>query len=140
MMLSKFIHKHGLWRGVAWGIAAASILDGATFTVRGNHAATGPSFSLLRLYLPWGMHTYGIIMLFLACAVIYSSHPMGAIGRRTMYAVFVFSVWMTVFTVGGWIHEHHVAINGFSKWFLIVWVSLWLSATSEPRAGGDGAQ
>lgn len=137
--LSRFMNKQGIWKGMAWGIAANALIDGSVYFVKGNSVATGPSFAIIREQLPQGLKAYGLIMLVMACIIIYASaRNSQKFARNTMLGVFSFSVWMTVLTVAGWIYSNQFSIGGLSKWFLILWLSLWLSATV-PKSGGRDA-
>lgn len=136
----RFIHHHGLWQGAAWGIAAVALIDGSSYSVKGNKLATGPSYSVLRDQVPGGMKIYGYAMLLIAAFIIYATASHSAtFCRRVMLGVFIFSVWMNVLTFAGWIHAGQVGIGGLSKWFLILWLSLWLAATAGPYHGGGDA-
>lgn len=137
--LLRSINRHGLWKGVAWGITIMALIDGSTYAVRGNKVATGPSYAIIREQLPGGLKFYGVIMLAIACLIIYATARESAnFSRKVMLGVFIFSAWMTSLTVAGWIYTHSFAISGLSKWFLILWLSLWLAATV-PKGGGRGA-
>lgn len=132
--------RQGIWKGVAWGIAAMALLDGSTYSVKGNNVATGPSYAIIREQLPGGLKLYGVAMLFIACLIIYStaSHSI-RLTRNVMLGVFFFSVWMTGLTIAGWIYTHSFSISGLSKWFLILWLSLWLAATVPDNGGRDAS-
>lgn len=135
----KSINHHGLWKGVAWGIAAVALIDGSTYAVRGNRVATGPSYAIIREQLPGGLKFYGFIMLALACIIIYATAKEShSLSRKVMLGVFIFSAWMTGLTIAGWLYTDSFAISGLTKWFLILWLSLWLASTV-PQDGGRGA-
>ena len=120
----------GLWRGMAWGIMFVAVWDGAGYFSRGNVAAQGDTLTVLK-NLPGGMHTHGAIMLGLALLISYAMHDRPILASRVMLAVFVYSIYISVAIVAGWILSSSVAWSAPSKWFLVAWVSLWLSVTTE---------
>lgn len=139
-ILSRFVNRHGLWRGTAWGISAIALLQGSIYSVKGDRVATGPSFSVLKDQFPDGVKVYGYAMLLVACAAMYSSAVDNTTtSRKIMLGIFIFSVWMNVIVIAGWIHAHSAGINGLSIWFLVLWLSLWLSATVGPSGGRDAS-
>lgn len=120
----------GLWRAMAWAVAGIAIWDGAGFFVRGNVVATPDELAVMR-NVPGGMRTHGIIMLLIACAVIYASSSRSSLARRIFLVAFTYSVWVSFATISGWAVTHRIAWSAPSKWFLIAWITIWLAATSE---------
>jgi hypothetical protein len=122
------LHNYGLWRMLAWGEAGLALIDGAIYFVKGNSYAAGPSYYVLK-HMPWGLHSYGAVMLVLALYVVYSSAKRGALARRVQFAVFVFAVWISVAIVVSWYISQAVSFGALTKWFFIAWVAISLHLT-----------
>lgn len=126
-MLDRF-HSYGLWRMIAWGEAGLALLDGTTFFVKGNSVAQGPSYYVLK-HMPWGLHTYGFIMLVLSIYIFYSSASKGAFARRIQFITFVAAVWISVAVIVSWAQVGQVTFGAVTKWFFIAWVAISLFFT-----------
>jgi hypothetical protein len=117
---------------MAWGEAGLATLDGAVFFARGNTVAHGPSYYILKR-MPWGLHTYGVILLILGAYIFYSSARCGFLARRVQFATFVVSIWISAAVVISWIQVNTVAFGSITKWFLVAWIALSLYLTEERR-------
>lgn len=139
--MMKKLHEYGLWRMIAWGEAGVAILDGATFFVKGNAVAKGPSYYLLR-HAPEGLHSYGVVMLILASLILYSSATRGRLARRIQFLTFVCSVWISAAIIVSWVQVQQVSFGAVTKWFLMAWVavSLFLTEDKERRLRAEAEE
>jgi hypothetical protein len=119
----------GLWNLIAWGEAVAVTIDGATYFVKGNSAALGPSFDVLK-QVPGGLHTYGAVMLVVAALIMYSSARRGSMAEHVQFALFILGFLISASIITSWVQADSYQTNAISKWFILTWSGLVLTLTA----------
>lgn len=132
------IKEVGLWNLIAWGEAGLAAIDGSTYWVKGNNAALGPSFDILK-EMPGGLYTYGIAMLLLSGLIMYSTGKPGRFAERVQFAVFVLGLLISVSIMVSWFEADDYQTNAISKWFFVTWsaLALYLTAGRNRRVTPD---
>lgn len=126
------LHRFGLWRGVAVGIAFVCGYDGATLL----DGRGGEGVAVLRA-APGGLEAQGVVMLLLAAAILFTVREGGLFARRVLQSVFAYAGWVAAATVASWIKAGHVIWGSPSKWLLIVWLAFLLLALPAPVRRSD---
>lgn len=127
------LHRFGLWRGVAVGIAFVCGYDGSSLLA--GHGG-GATTAVLRA-APGGLEAQGVVMLLLAAAILFTVREGGLFARRVLQGVFAYAGWVAAATVASWIKAGHVIWGSPSKWLLIVWLAFLLLALPAPVRRSD---
>jgi hypothetical protein len=118
------LRRLNIWQAFAVGIVIVCFWDGVGYAAKGNSVAQGPSLSFLRNSLPFGMHTHGIIMLALGCAVVYTMHDRPRQAYSVMMFTFCYAIGLQAALFYGWYLSGKIVWSAPSKWMLVAWTAL----------------
>lgn len=107
-----------LWYFVAWCVAAIFMVVGAGYLVGGNNATTQVNSYHLVLQVERSFRIHGAIMMGTAAFLIYGLGDYRRITRHALVVVLLYSLWVTVLVIGGWVSGDIIWATPF--WYLLV--------------------